>query len=151
MIVGERKKWNFRKTSASETSTNTGPLPTFGLIYQSSDSRNKRAVSPTMTFDNALSDHDEPIDTKPKSPSPSRNLSQSANAQARVSSKTPIDIQKSSKITRARLQSTPISRTTPPVINRPQSAIKIGERMYRQVSVPVFQQPSLSSSPPTQG
>ena len=145
-FTGERKKWNFRKSSTSEASGNDGPS-TFGLINPSSESKSKRTVSPTMIFENALSDHDEPNDIQhAKSPPTSLNLSQSATPVTRVSPKTP-SADQGNKITRARQHSLPNERSLspPPVINRPQSVRK-ADRINRQVSVPtLLQQQSLPS------
>ena len=135
IILGDRKKWNFRKTSTSEASSNDGPSPTFGLINQSSEAKSK----PTMIFENALSDHDEPNDLQVKSPPTSLNISQTASQQTRTSPKVPsVDQQQGPKVARARQRSLPSS--PPAMIIRPQSARKPTDRVYRKMSVPMRQQ-----------
>ncbi|XP_028414300.1 ralBP1-associated Eps domain-containing protein 1-like isoform X2 [Dendronephthya gigantea] len=151
----ERKKWNFRRTSATEMSGDGGPTSAFGLINQS-EPRSKRTVSPTMIFENTLSDHDEPNDVLTKSPPTTLNFSQTVAQQTLASPKAAtVEQRLGTTITRARQKSLPLSTSPPALINRPQSVRKPGERIRRQVSVPakpvtLLQQQSLSSLSPTQ-
>ena len=153
-LSAERKKWNFRRTSASEMSGNGGPTSAFGLINQS-EPRSKRTVSPTMIFENALSDHDEPNDPLTQSLPTIQNLSQTVSQQTIASPKAAsMEQRQGTTITRARQKSLPLSTSPPALINRPQSVRRPGERIHRQVSVtskPVtLQQQSVSSLSPTQ-